>query len=311
MTGQTDKTDQAFTDASLRTARLVLRRPCAADLPAIVPLLDNANVSEMTSRIPHPYTMADAQGFLAALNEPGNLEDLFFVLKRDGGNETLIGACGTMEADEKSREIGYWLGEPFWRQGYAAEAARAVVDYTFAKWPVSELIARSRTDNGASLAVLAKLGFAETGCGSCSSKAAGASFPATLFSLTRERWEEARGGGGGGGEGPFLGELFAGRIGVQWGLRGDPPLWEAMEVHFARTPLPASRNELRVLLTDAFTLLTGAHIDDPSRGIEVLAFRRGGMSSGLVSPKFWRETGLPEIEQRWTDAQSRQTANHG
>ncbi|MCB0212544.1 MAG: hypothetical protein KDJ52_24585 [Anaerolineae bacterium] len=85
---------------------------------------------------------------------------------------------------------------------------------------------------------------------------------------------------------------------IQWGLRGDPHLWQEMRVHFASTPLPAAASELDVLLETAFETLTGHSIaGDEHFFIE--RFDHGGMSSGYISPKFWREKVMPLLHAHY------------
>ena len=43
----------------------------------------------------------------------------------------------------------------------------------------------------------------------------------------------------------------------QWGLRGDPYLWNEMRNHFEQSPLPATANELTTMIETAFETLTG------------------------------------------------------
>ncbi|WP_420645801.1 hypothetical protein [Candidatus Leptofilum sp.] len=89
----------------------------------------------------------------------------------------------------------------------------------------------------------------------------------------------------------------------QWGLRGDPYLWQEMADHFADTPLPVTPTHLELLLTQAFEALTGQPITDETHFF-VERFAHGGMSSGLVSPSFWRETAVPLLLNRYEEHQS-------
>ncbi len=86
-----------------------------------------------------------------------------------------------------------------------------------------------------------------------------------------------------------------------WGLRGDPMLWQDMRAVLTGRPLPASAPELRDLLEQSFAVLTGHRIDTGQNPLKITAYKRpaGGMSNGMVSPEFWRETAIPLIEQRF------------
>ena len=278
--------------SQLTTARLTLRPPRLQDAPAVVALLDNRKIAAMTAHIPYPYALADAEEWIGSIDHRDGDEQIFFLFANKDGKEVLVGACGTMTVDATTRELGYWLGEPFWGQGYASEAARAVVARSLATPRVARIDANCQTRNIASRRVLEKTGFVLTGEGICSSRVAGDNLPAFFFSLTRAAWTKQPGA---------LATLFADRTGVWWGLRGDPPLWQAIEDRFDSEPLPASPDALRAVIEEAFLALTGSPIDSEEH-IYVEAFERGGMSSGLVSPKFWRETALPLLTERWRDA---------
>ena len=77
-----------------------------------------------------------------------------------------------------------------------------------------------------------------------------------------------------------------------WGLRGDVYLWQEMRTYCEDVAMPTDPDELEQLLEDAFERLTGctAHGDD---SIYVERFSHGGMSSGMVHPPWWQETGFP------------------
>lgn len=87
---------------------------------------------------------------------------------------------------------------------------------------------------------------------------------------------------------------------IQWGLRGDPHLWREMRLQFDRTPLPATADELAALIESAFGSLTGHSISE-SRPFFVERFSHGGMSSGYVSPEFWRDKAIPLFRARFDE----------
>src|SRR6516162_2981908 len=111
----------------LATERLILRAPCFEDAKTIATLVNDRRIAENTLRIPHPYGIADAEHFITGANAT-RAEPVFLITKR---GDTVLGACGVVEQGEEAPEIGYWLGVAFWGNGYATEAARAVIDYAF------------------------------------------------------------------------------------------------------------------------------------------------------------------------------------
>ncbi len=145
--------------ATLSTARLVLTAPTMAHAPAIAKLCNNQNVHKWMSRLPFPYTDADAQFFIEQI-VPSNEELCYGMLLDD----TLIGVVGLSFAQGDDPVLGYWLGEPYWGQGYATEAGRAVIAAAQAAG-IPALDSRALSDNARSLHVLGKLGFVKTHIG--------------------------------------------------------------------------------------------------------------------------------------------------
>lgn len=95
-------------------------------------------------------------------------------------------------------------------------------------------------------------------------------------------------------------------MGIQWGLRGDPYLWDEMRGYFADTPLPKTAVSFQNLIKEAFTLLTSHPFPTEAdlAPIPIKRFDHGGMSSGLVSPDFWRNKAIPELTNRYNEAKS-------
>jgi RimJ/RimL family protein N-acetyltransferase len=168
----------------LRTERLVLRAPCQADARAIAQLINDRRIAENTSRIPHPYGLADAHAFLAHVNlDPS--ERAFLITLAEG---TIVGGCGLQVSGGGGLEPGYWIGVPFWGRGYASEAARALVDHAFTDLDCERLTCRARVSNPASRRVLEKCGFQWTGVGLYRIRALASSAPIDRFRLDRGIW---------------------------------------------------------------------------------------------------------------------------
>src|SRR5438034_1811024 len=138
----------------IQTERLVLRAPRAQDAKTIAALVNDRRIAENTLRIPHPYGIADAQRFITGVNASSG-ETVFLIVRRD---DTVLGACGVAERPGDSPELGYWLAFAFWGNGYATEAARAVIDYAFDDLGYEMLHAGARPSNPASRRVVGKCG---------------------------------------------------------------------------------------------------------------------------------------------------------
>jgi molybdenum cofactor cytidylyltransferase len=90
-----------------------------------------------------------------------------------------------------------------------------------------------------------------------------------------------------------------------WGLRGDPLLWDALRRLFDGMAMPDDLDTLNHALDTGFAELTGAALAGAPDHLRVSWTRgtQGGMSNGLVSPAFWRDTGFPLIRSRWAALQ--------
>lgn len=173
-------------DCILRTGRLVLRRPRAGDAEGIARLANDRTIAENTARIPHPYTLADAEAFIALVANGG--DDAFLAFAEFDGVLTMVGAGGFGEQDGVP-ELGYWLGAPYRGRGYATEMARALIDYAFEQKGAEKIAVSCRVTNTASRRVIEKCGFQWAGCGLAKSVGFKGAFPVDRFRLERRIWE--------------------------------------------------------------------------------------------------------------------------
>ena len=143
------------------TQRLRLRTPKLADAARLARQADDPGVAPMTSRMPYPYSLADAEGFLARVRDADPARERVFAVERpDAG---LIGMLGFHPGDLGRTELGYWFGRAFWGAGYATEAVKAALVWARDAWGRRMLVAGHFADNPASGAVLNKAGFLYTG----------------------------------------------------------------------------------------------------------------------------------------------------
>ena len=150
----------AFKDClpeTLTTARLVLATPAMAHVPQMAALANNKRVHEVLSRLPHPYAEEDGEHFVTEIAR-SDAEFAWSILA-DGA---FLGVVGLNILPGQPPELGYWLGEPHWGQGFATEACKAVAEAARAAG-AEALRARALPYNTRSRNVLKKLGFLEIG----------------------------------------------------------------------------------------------------------------------------------------------------
>jgi RimJ/RimL family protein N-acetyltransferase len=171
----------------LETTRLVLRQPSLADVNVIANIVGDKRVSINLRRVPHPYTLGDAAGFVTSAASTG-LDTVFLVEHA----QQAVGLVGISWETEGAPEIGYCFGVDHWGKGYATEAARAVIDYAFEEFAIQRMISSARVLNPASRHVLEKCGFNWTGVELHRFLALGSSTPVDCFRLERSVWSSIR-----------------------------------------------------------------------------------------------------------------------
>lgn len=145
--------------AILETARLRLRPFRPDDADAVVRLAGRAEIAATTLSIPHPYTRADADAWIAGHPAAAASGAAFiFAITTHAG--TLLGTIGLHVVPAHRRaELGYWVGVEHWGRGHATEAGRAVLDFGFGPLALNRIEAHAFPENPASSRVLEKLGF--------------------------------------------------------------------------------------------------------------------------------------------------------
>ena len=152
----------------LETARLLLKHLGDRDKYRLVELLSVYEVAQNLTRVPHPYTLSDAEDWLARVKEnPFNLS-IFL-------NDKLIGGVSLSDRRDNSYELGYWVGADYWGQGFATEAASGLLHLAHSQIRSLVVVANVYKENVVSSKVLRKLGFTATGEGE-------------VFSLPRQVW---------------------------------------------------------------------------------------------------------------------------
>ncbi|GAA0284884.1 GNAT family N-acetyltransferase [Rhodovulum strictum] len=89
----------------------------------------------------------------------GSAIPLFLIRRAD---DVLLGAItldNIRRGPSQSGTLGYWIGQPFARQGYMREAIEAVVHHAFVMRDLSRIEAACLPENAASRGVLEKCGF--------------------------------------------------------------------------------------------------------------------------------------------------------
>lgn len=143
-----------------RTERLMLRPGWVEDAPALAEALNREDIVLNMAHLPWPYSISNAESFLARDRKSGEANLLIF--ERTSAEPRLIGGIGLMR-EAGQAILGYWIVPSSWGKGFATEAGRAVIDLARETLRIGQLTARHFVDNPASGNVLRKLGFSPTG----------------------------------------------------------------------------------------------------------------------------------------------------
>ncbi len=175
---------------TLNTVRLVLRPFRLEDASEIQRLIGDREIAATTLRIPYPYPDGAAEEWInsvAPRYEKG--ETVAFVITR-AEDLALLGGIGLDITREHERaELGYWIGKPYWGNGYCTEAARAVVEYAFEVLGLNRISACHFANNEASGRVMRNIGMTYEGRRVQEIKKWGKFVDSILYGLVRARRE--------------------------------------------------------------------------------------------------------------------------
>lgn len=108
----------------------------------------------------------------------------------------LIGSVSFMDRTEShidlsrgEREVGYWIGRPYWGNGYGPEALEAGLEAAFSFGHLSRVWSVVQVDNHQSCRVQEKLGFFRAGIQNIPAVTKSGSLQVQLFEMPSLQWE--------------------------------------------------------------------------------------------------------------------------
>lgn len=126
-------------------------------------LAGRQEVSETTLNIPHPYLDGMAEEWISSntIGWANGSSISYAIALKD--SDRLVGAISFTEIAGDHAELGYWIGLPYWGNGYCTEAARKLIDMAPHEFGISDIRAAYLLTNPASGRVLQKLGLRHAG----------------------------------------------------------------------------------------------------------------------------------------------------
>lgn len=148
----------------IETDRLILRLFKEIDAPEVIRLCNNYNIYKNTLYLPYPYLKEDALNWIKNHVENFKQEKSFEFAITDKLTGKLYGAIALSNQSKfDNGELAYWIGEEYWGNGYATEAAKAVLQFAFMEKGYHKVFARYFDVNQASGRVMEKIGMKKEG----------------------------------------------------------------------------------------------------------------------------------------------------
>jgi len=163
----------------LLTHRLILRPMRMSDCDDLFAVFGDARVMQYWSTPPHSSPDQTAALIHETVNaDPAHTAE--YAIEYEG---RVIGKAGFW----RMPEVGYLLHPDYWRRGLGQEALQALIQYGFEQRGLDKITADVDPNNAASLAMLKKLGFVETGRQKNTLEIGGKWFDSVYLALTRDK----------------------------------------------------------------------------------------------------------------------------
>lgn len=140
--------------------QLLLRAFEYSDAKRVQELAGNQLIADTTEAIPHPYEDGMAESWISSHKDKLiALESISYAIILKKTNE-FIGAVGlTLNMSNYLGEIGYWVGHPYWGNGFATEALIELLVFAKQDLNLNKVMGRHLTRNIASGKVMKKNNF--------------------------------------------------------------------------------------------------------------------------------------------------------
>lgn len=142
----------------LKTKNLTLRSWNDSDAECLYHFAKNPNIGPIAGWPPHE-SVEDSLNIIRTVFAKSET----YAVVKDG---IPIGCVGLLFHPDTNHwwgdgavELGYWIAEEYWGNGYAVEASNAILKKAFEEFGVKEVYASYRCENFQSKRVLEKLGF--------------------------------------------------------------------------------------------------------------------------------------------------------
>lgn len=170
--------------------RVLLRDMTESDVKQYYDWYWESNPQTMTCR---PVRRRQLDELVAHMKEHFEKRDVHFLSIRLLSDDSYLGRITLFELNESNRsiEVGYMLGPPYRRQGYAREAMDLVLGFVFGTLNLNRIVAQTGAFNLASIALLESLGFQQEGTLRQHHLFNGVLYDDLLYGLLAQEWRSS------------------------------------------------------------------------------------------------------------------------
>lgn len=142
----------------LTTERLILRPFQLSDTTKVQTLAGNELIANGTINIPHPYADGIAGQWIGKHLASWHSQQSAIYAITLKSNYQLIGCVGLHNIADRTAQLGYWIGVPFWGKGYCTEAAKRITEFGFKRMDLEMIYGQHLSRDSSSGKILQKIG---------------------------------------------------------------------------------------------------------------------------------------------------------
>ncbi|WP_436865262.1 GNAT family N-acetyltransferase [Bacillus fungorum] len=175
---------------TIETDRLILRSLQLDDALVIEKLAGDYDIAKTTLSIPHPYPKGSAKDFITHMlqAETDKKVVIFSILGKN--NKELLGVINlNLDPIHKRGELAYWIGRPYWGNGFGTEAAKALLHYGFNELHLNKIFAAAFSNNPGSWRIMEKIGMKHEGTFKQHVVKSGESMDITYYGILRDEYK--------------------------------------------------------------------------------------------------------------------------
>jgi RimJ/RimL family protein N-acetyltransferase len=176
---------------NIRTKRLLLRKWKLKDAERLFELASNPEVGPPAGWPPHKTVRFSREIIKNVLSE----DEIYAIVSLE--TMKIIGCiglkfgCDCCGDSERDTEFGYWLGKPYWGQGYMTEAINALLWHAFVNLDMQNVWIRYYEGNQRSKRITEKLNFKYVRTNPKGETLLGYTLPEAETCMTRIEWLHA------------------------------------------------------------------------------------------------------------------------